>query len=67
MIGQPKYKVGDKVTFKIDGQIAEGSIYIVDEYGTFFIDDDVCYDVMANWCGKESLFKHIPERWIISR
>lgn len=51
MIGKPKYKINDVVSFTIiqDAklQLKTGSIYIVDEYGTFSDDSDVSYDIMV--------------------
>ena len=74
MIGKPKYQVGDKVTFKIfednkrslklNIKTYNGTIYIVDQYGTFENDSDVSYDIMVSDFGpkhEECLFKHITE------
>lgn len=61
MLGKPKYKMGDKVEFMIDGQPMEGEIFIVDAYGTFGYPDDVSYDIMGMLGPQECLFKHIPE------
>lgn len=65
MLGTPKYKYGERVMFKIDDEIVEGTIHIIDEYGTFFNRDDVYYDIMST-DGREipCLYKHIPERCI---
>ena len=63
MIGQPKYKLGQIVKFPLKDEIKEGTIYIVDEYGTFFDDSDVSYDILV---GPENcLYKHIREDSII--
>lgn len=72
MIGNPKYSYGDKVQFTLDGEDYEGTIYIIDKYGTFEDDSDVSYDVMVisdkfksefNPNG-ECLFKHLNEKLI---
>jgi len=62
MIGQPKFKEGDKVKFIIDNQELVGEVYIIDAYGTFEDDSDVSYDVMVkdNLC--DCLYKHITEK-----
>lgn len=69
MIGKPKYKVGDRVSFKIkdDGKdfIVSGKVYIVDAYGTFEQNEEPSYDVMAeeSHYDKDSscLYKHVRE------
>ncbi len=62
MIGKPKFKVGDKVRFTIQGQELEGEVLVVDAYGTFFEPDDVSYDIMVE--GKNMLYKHIQESYV---
>lgn len=69
MVGKPKYKKNDIVSFKIRRDNQEytltGEVYIVDRWGTFEDDSDASYDIMV----KESnfpvqhpcLFKHIGE------
>lgn len=69
MIGKPKYKVGDRVSFKIkdDGKdfVVNGKVYIVDAYGTFEQNEEPSYDVMAeeSHYDKDSscLYKHVRE------
>ena len=69
MIGKHKYKVGDRVSFKIkdDGKdfIVSGKVYIVDAYGTFEQNEEPSYDVMAeeSHYDKDSscLYKHVRE------
>ena len=62
MRGKPKFKVGDKVRFTIQGQELEGEVLVVDAYGTFFEPDDVSYDIMVE---KENmLYKHITEKLV---
>lgn len=71
MIGKPKYKLGDRVKFDIDGRRYHGNIYIIDAYGTFEDESDVSYDIMVDDWGdyynEECLFKHINERMIIDK
>lgn len=66
-IGKPKYKVGDRVHFKeikyidageVKDFVREGTVCIVDAYGTCEYPDVVCYDVMTD---SEILIKHIRE------
>jgi len=61
MLGKPKFKHGDLVTFNIVIDNVEtpiiGNIYIIDEYGTFEDSSDVSYDIMSDNC----LYKHIRE------
>lgn len=72
MLGKPKFNIGDKVVFNIitetDREIElVGEVFIVDRYGTFFDDTDVCYDIMTSFDGEDVLIKHINEcgvkRW----
>lgn len=68
MIGKPRYKIGDKVSFKLEDTIYTGYVHIVDAYGTFENSSDVSYDIMIeNWGPKKEkcLFKHINEYLII--
>ena len=68
MLGNPKYKHGDRVKFEFDKKIYEGSIYIVDKYGTFEYTEDVSYDIIVELGlpGERTLFKHIPEMYVKS-
>ena len=68
MIGRPKYKIGEEVSFKLNEKIYTGKVYIVDPRGTFEDNSDVSYDIMVNGFskkGEECLVKHINERLII--
>ena len=67
MLGKPKYKYGDVVTFDCEGKIQTGSIAIIDAYGTFFYTEDVSYDIMGTRNGRRCLYKHIPEPLVIER
>lgn len=69
MIGKPKYDVNDIVKFKLplyDGYVEEwGIVAIVDRYGTFFDDSDVCYDIMNK--DINTLYKHVNEKLVIGK
>lgn len=68
MLGNPKYKVGDIVTFdsylfdENKKREIEGVVAIVDEYGTFRDNSDVSYDIYYEECN--ILYKHIREDYI---
>lgn len=62
MKGRPKYGVGDEVTFTIKDVTKQGTIYIVDSYGTFEDDSDVSYDIMV--LEDNTLYKHIREDFV---
>lgn len=64
MKGKPKFKYKEKVHFKLGDEIKEGTIYIIDEYGTFSDPSDVSYDIMGILDGRECLFKHITEKLV---
>lgn len=59
MVGYPKYKKGDTVSFIIDGRKITGYIEIVDAFGTFGDSSDVSYDIMVE--SENTLYKHIKE------
>lgn len=65
MIGKPLYKQNEKVKFTINGIEVEGSVYIIDAYGTFEQNEEVSYDVMLPdknpLTGEPCLVKHIRE------
>lgn len=58
---KPKYTYGDKVAFNLEGQRIEGEVVIIDPNGTFLEPGEVSYDIMGEWNGQETLFKHIKE------
>lgn len=62
MIGKPKFKKEEKVSFIFNGKNYIGKIFIVDAFGVFEDPSDVHYDILVEQ-GKESpcLFKHIRE------
>lgn len=65
MIGNPKYKYGDKVVFEYRGEKIVGEIYIIDAYGTFLDSNDVSYDIIVYeptpYTNGRAVFKHITE------
>ena len=64
MKGNPKFKYEEKVKFKFNDEIKEGTIYIIDKYGTWDDPSDVSYDIISTYNGKECLFKHITEKLV---
>jgi hypothetical protein len=64
MRGHPKFKHEEKVKFQCGDEIKEGTIYIIDEYGTFSDPSDVSYDIMSELDGRKCLFKHITEKFV---
>lgn len=74
MKGKPKYNFGDKVSFSVGEETYNGTIYIIDSYGTWEDPSDVSYDIMVevpkfvtehNPKG-ECLYKHIREDYVSS-
>jgi len=62
MLGNPKYKRGQFVRFEFDNEIMEGTIEIVDAYGTWADPSDVSYDILGlNDC----FYKHVREDYIL--
>ena len=66
MLGNPKYKRNDKVSFKAGNNVISGIIEIVDAYGTFFQRKEPSYDILGEENGRQCLYKHIPESFIIN-
>ena len=62
MRGNPKYKLNEYVRFTVGDVIKNGTIYIIDKYGTFFDDNDVSYDIMV--AEENCLYKHIREDFV---
>ena len=62
MVGEPKYKIGQFVRFEFDGEIMEGTIEIIDTYGTWEDSSDVSYDILGM---NDCLYKHIREDYIL--
>lgn len=63
MIGKPKYKVGDFVSFVLEDKVINGIVYIVDRFGTFEDKSNVSYDIMVE--KENTLYKHINEKLLI--
>ena len=71
MIGEPKYALGEEVTFSLINRNGVdvtliGTVQIVDRYGTFEDNTDVCYDILveSDENGKPNgiLYKHVNEK-----
>ncbi len=63
MKGNPKFKIGDLVTFDFGkNNKFTGEIYIVDKYGTFEDPSDVSYDIFVK--EENCLYKHIREDFV---
>ena len=63
MKGNPKYQYGNLVKFELGGEIKEGTVHIIDKYGTFEDDSDVSYDILVG--NENCLYKHINEKYIL--
>jgi hypothetical protein len=63
MIGNPKYNLGDTVSFVLDDKLIVGEIAIIDRWGTFEDNSDVSYDVLSE--SQNCLYKHIREDKIL--
>ena len=61
---EPKFKVGDKVKFVLEGEVVVGEVAIVDRYGTFMQTEEPSYDILAVWNGEKALIKHIGQRGV---
>ncbi len=65
MIGAPKFKREDRVTFvwEVEGEKKKinGVIYVVDADGTAEQTEEPSYDIEAFYEGQVVLFKHIRE------
>jgi hypothetical protein len=65
MRGHPKFKHEEKVKFQFGDEIKEGTICIIDEYGTFSDPSDVSYDIMSTMDdGRKCLYKHVTEKFV---
>ena len=65
MIGKPKYKYEDNVTFIFKGKEKSGIIYIVDSYGTLGQSEEPSYDIYSPL--ENCLFKHIRESEVLGK
>ena len=59
MIGHPKYKRDDVVSFKFKDEVKTGTVYIVDSYGTFEQNEEPSYDILVE--SENTLYKHVRE------
>ena len=62
MLGKPKHKLDDFVSFEFDGVKRIGKVFVVDNFGTFDYKEDVSYDIMVE--SENMLYKHIPEKLV---
>lgn len=60
-----KYNYGDEVSFILEGKPYKGTVYIIDEHGTFENPDKVSYDIMTTYKGAKTLVKHVLEECLI--
>ena len=69
MRGNPKYQLGDIVRFRFmlndTNLIKEGTIAIIDKYGTFEDNSDVSYDIYIQ--SENMLYKHFQESYVIEK
>lgn len=65
MLGQPKFNRGDEVRFKVADKEKVGCIVVVDKWGTFSDNSDVCYDIMV-W-EENCVYKHFNEKNVICK
>lgn len=64
MLGNPKFKQGEKVVFNLEGRDIEGTVAIIDAYGTWEDNTDVSYDILVKAEPYDFLYKHISEHGI---
>ena len=72
MLGKPKFYYDEPVSFTFDylgeTHVLNGTVEVIDRYGTWENPDDVSYDIMCKESPMgECLFKHIPEKFVTSR
>ena len=60
----PKFRIGDKVKFILNGETVVGEVAIVDRYGTFMQTEEPSYDILAMWNGEKTLIKHVRQRGV---
>lgn len=56
-------KIGNKVSFKLNGEIHDGEIYVIDRNGTYF-SRKPSVDIMVK--SENMLYKHVPMEEITS-
>ena len=60
MIGKPKFKEGDLVSFMLGEKHITGKVFVVDEWGIFCDRSDVYYDIKDEKANM--LYKHVEEK-----
>lgn len=60
-----KFKLDDKVTFTSENEVKEGTIFIVDRYGTFEQNVEPSYDILVE--SENCLYKHIVQSKVKSK
>ena len=65
VLGKPKYKWGDAVTFAWGNLTYQGVIEIVDAYGTFGQNKEPSYDICVDDPEIGGLYKHVRESEIV--
>ena len=60
MIGKPKFKEGDLVSFMLGEEQVAGVVFVVDKWGIFCDHSDVYYDIYDE--KGNMLYKHIKEK-----
>ena len=63
VIGHPKYKYDEIISFEIEGKIKTGKVYVIDSYGTFEQHIEPSYDILVE--EERTLYKHIRESWTV--
>lgn len=64
-LGHPKYGFHEEVVFLCGNEEITGRIDIIDAFGTFDQNDEPSYDIYRE--ENNTLYKHIPESFIVSR
>ncbi len=64
VIGKPKYKYGDRVSFAMNGKTKQGVVTVVDAFGTFGQDLEPSYDILVK--EENMVYKHIRETFVLS-
>ena len=64
MLGQPKFKHGDRVRFRSQQEEKVGIVAIVDANGNWTVPEEPSYDIMANGPNGSCLYKHIGEQYV---
>jgi len=71
MLGNPNFKMQDRVSFNIEtpngSRTIDGVVYVIDANGTDSQRAEPSYDIEALYEGRVILFKHIPESRVVPR